>query len=277
MTLARSKKMGRLHFFAGAAAGRPTRSAEVGLCLRLLGFSFAGLMGLIGSGASGGPVSSTNDGDVLQPVLGISGSVGRDGRVLDPRLRQASGLTLERSPMLDASTGDKNFDLLLEVSGKEGTVDFPDVGQRASGVLSARALARIRGRAAVDRSGRAVASVPNPQPRSEPLGDPSLDLNDRGQARSPPKVGQDWSGGLGGGSSFGGDSSGGGFSERPALGRYTYVGQDRSAGVEADDSVLKSWPREVIAFLRRYRFVLIGSAVIGLLLAWALSLIRPSD
>lgn len=276
MTLARSKN-GRVHAFADAAASRPTRSAEVRLCFRLLGLSLAGLMGLIGSGASGGPVSSANDGDVLQPAMGISGSVGRDGRVLDPQRRQAPGLTLERSPMLDASTGDKNLDLLLEVSGKEGTVDFLDVGQRASSVLSARALARIRGRAAVDRSGRAIASTPNPQPRSELLGDPSLDLNDRGQARSPPKVGQDWSGGLGGGSSFGGESSGVGFSAGPALGGYTDVGQDRRAGVEADDSVLRSWPREVIAFLRRYRFVLIGSAVIGLLLAWALSLIRPSD
>jgi hypothetical protein len=179
--------------------------------------------------------------------------------------------------MPEASTGDKNLDLLLEVSGKEGTVDFPDVGQRASSVLSARALARIRGQAAVDRSRRAIASTPNPQPRSELLGDPSLDLNDRGQARSPPKVGQDWSGGLGGGSSFGGESSGGGFAAGPANGGYTYVGQDRSAGVEADDSVLNSWPREVIAFLRRYRYGVIGSVVIGLLLIWALSLIRPSD
>ncbi|MBL8349622.1 MAG: hypothetical protein JNL87_04865 [Burkholderiaceae bacterium] len=162
----------------------------------------------------------------------------------------------------EASTGNKNLDLLLELQGRPGEEDQRQAAPPTTAAASAAAaaLADLRRRAAQKPAPEPDANKPAQQPL-EGLG--TLDSN---AERAQPPERREWTGrpaGAGGGAGFGGGAGVGGGD-----GGYGDGGRE-SAGSRngyEDDNLLRQLPRELMLFLRDNRYWLLGGlAVIGVI------------
>lgn len=175
---------------------------------------------------------------------------------------------LDRSLGQEASTGNKNLDLLLELQGKPGDALQQAAPRPAAASASASpaaasaaaaALAALRAKAAERPAQNDNPRNDNPQNdnRPKPAPQPFEGMGTlEGEARSAqPTERRQWSGQLGGG---GGGSAGySGSSREPGSSRGGY----------SDDNQLRQLQRELLAFLRDNRYWLLGAlgglAVIG--------------
>lgn len=158
----------------------------------------------------------------------------------------------------EASTGNKNLDLLLELQGRSGEELQRQASptSAAAASVAASALADLRRRAAQRPAPDAGMSKPVQQPFEDPG---TLEGNAR--SAQPPER-REWTGlpaGAGGGSGFGG-SVGAGNGDG---GRESRVS---SHGSYDDDNLLRQLPRELLLFLRENRYWLLGGlAFIGVI------------
>ena len=150
---------------------------------------------------------------------------------------------LPRSTSPEASTGNKNLDLLLELQGKvdEGGV-MAAKGAAATASATPKSAAAAQALAAL----RVKAAQPPPAEDARPM--PALPLDsglgqlDEDAKRAQPAERREWSGQAGGG-------GGGGYRAGP---------HESSAPGHADHPLLKL-PMEVMAYLRENRFWVLGS------------------
>ena len=168
-----------------------------------------------------------------------------------PSTPAATGLRpLDRAVAPEASTGNKNLDLLLEMQGKPG-----DEARRATprsdaaASAAAAALGSLRAKAADGHSAK---------PAVQPF-EGMMPLAGNGRAAAQPPERREWigqpAGGAGGSAGAGGGGGGGGHDGRR---------EPESAGAQlGNDNLIRALPRDVIVFLRDHRYWLLGG--LGLL------------
>lgn len=198
------------------------------------------------------PVTTTDDadsqGDARDPLL-------TSGRPSAAPIAGARGL--DKSLGQEASTGNKNLDLLLELQGKPGD-DLRQAAPRSAAAASsassaaasaaATELAALRAKAA-DRSAQNLTKQGDLKPKAAPQPFEGMGTLE-GEARAAqPTERRQWSGQLAGGSGGGTGYSSDGSGE---------PGSSRG-GYDDDDNVLRRLPRELIAFLRDNRYWLMGA------------------
>ena len=194
------------------------------------------------------------------------------GTIRDPLLNSARPSTapitaargLDKSLGQEASTGNKNLDLLLELQGKPGD-ELRQAAPRAAAAsaspaaasAAAAALAALRAKAA-ERPAQNDSSQIENRRKAAPQPFEGLGTLENEARTAQPTERRQWSGQLvgGGAGSVGGAGYSGGSQEAgPSRGGY------------ADDNQLRRLQREIIAFLRDNRFWLLGAlgglAVIG--------------
>jgi len=154
----------------------------------------------------------------------------------------------------EASTGNKNLDLLLDLQGRSGEELQRQASPASAAAASAAAaaLADLRHRAAQRPAPDAGMSKPVLQPFEDPG---PLE----GNARSAqPQERREWTGlpaGAGGGSGFGGSVGAGNGDGGRESGASSHGSYD-------DDNLLRRLPREVLLFLRDNRYWLLGGLVV---------------
>ena len=192
------------------------------------------------------------------PVL----STDEQGRAVDSVVAPAKALPstgiagLPRATLPEASTGNKNLDLLLELQGRAGedgvmaakgatAAASPTAASAAAAVAAAKALAALRDKAA--------QSPPAEDTRLKPALPPAggLSLLDEDAKRVQPADRREWSGQIGGS---------GGHRDSPR----------ESGGPGRADHPLLKLPMEVMAYLRENRFWVLGSLGLLVLLGVAL-------
>lgn len=191
------------------------------------------------------------------PVLTSEDQVPASGSLVTPsQLRPAIGAGgVPSSTAPDASTGNKNLDLLLELQGKGGEQGamtakgaasaVPTPASAAAAATAAKALAALRAKAAQ----QPAAEDTPPKPVLPFVGGQGL-LGDEAR-RTQPAERREWSGQV---------SGGGDHRDGP---------HEASGSSHADHTLLKL-PMEVIAYLRENRFWVLGGVGVLLLLGAAL-------
>lgn len=199
------------------------------------------------------PVLSTDEGSADAET-----ATGAVTPALDaPTQRPALSRSTRAIDIPEASTGNKNLDLLLELQGRPGEEAQRQASPASAAAASAAAaaLADLRRRAAQRPASDADAPKPVLQP-FERMG--TLE----GDARAAqPTERREWTGrpaGAGGGVGYGG-GAGGGYGDGGRESASSRGGYD-------DDNLLRRLPREVLHFLRDNRYWLLGGlAVIGII------------
>lgn len=184
----------------------------------------------------------------------------------EPLRAPSTGPALNRSngpiAVPEASTGNKNLDLLLELQGRPGEEVQRQASSASAAAASAAAaaLADLRRKAAQKPAPDAGESKPVLQP-FEGMGTLEGDAE-----RAQPPERREWTGrpaGAGGGVGYGGSVGGGGGDGGYGDGGRQSAG---SRGDYDDDNLLRQLPRELLLFLRENRYWLLGGlALIGVI------------
>ena len=220
----------------------------------------AALLAAAVSGAGAEPTTTLDDSERAAPSR--SAEIGATEATVAPRPRAPIALGIrstDRSLHPETSTGNKNFDLLLELQGRPG--DEPRQATSRSAAAAA-ALGDWRAKAAerpapVRPAGDQAAARPVVLP-FEAIGT----LDGHGRPAPPPIERREWTNQLGGGA--------GSTDSR----RDPYGSGDRELDASrrgySDDNLLRRLPQEVIAFLRDNRYWLLGALAVAAVLGAAI-------
>lgn len=210
----------------------------------------AGVVCCTAGGLAAAPITDLDEAAATSPTSDAGAVIGRPARTVNP-----GGRLSDRTPVPDASTGNKNLDLLLDLQIKPGEPGRQAVPRSTTATAPGSVAVETLPPQAVERP---VVDPGTARPRPQGFdGMGRLDSDGEGLARPTEQTTErrEWTGrpaGAGGGSDHG-DSGGGRRSDA-----------DRAA--YADDNLLRALPREWIALLREHRYWFLGAlAVVALM------------